>query len=578
MMNTMPAELPDIKEAKGGSGYLHRNGSFQQPRADFELEPRLVRFKQAVRNGFYREFRGLEQLDVFSECDSENLSWPRRVARLTRRLCEAQRPVVVPDERIVFTRTTRAVPLIYRPSQWQALTHGRTMHEGGVISNVCANWEMLLSQGLLGRRRVALATRERLKQNPEAVEFLDCAVETIDAVLDLARRYAAEASRRSRRGLVEILERVPAFPARSFQEALQAIRICHAVLWLGGHYHCGLGRFDQYMWPYLEKDLACGRLNINSAGQLLAEFFLSLNRDSDLYPGIQQGDNGQSLMLGGVRRDGTDAVNPLTYLVLRVARGVGMIDPKINLRVTRDTPLELLTVAAKLTEIGLGFPQYSNDDVVIPGLVAHGYDLEDARDYSVAACWEFIVPGSGMEVVNVGAVSMPAAVDQAIRSGLAAGDSFGKILTRVGTNLQSQVERLAERSARLLLPPAPYHSVLMDGCLERGFDMSNGLKYNNVGIHGACSSNAADALAAVKHFVFDERSMSAQSLLNALNTNFEQDETLRRRLFDEAPKVGNHDPRAGRPRSSRRSRRSARSRRSGAGTGAGAGPGRAGRR
>jgi formate C-acetyltransferase len=177
-------------------------------------------------------------------------------------------------------------------------------------------------------------------------------------------------------------------------------------------------------------------------------------------------------------------------------------------------------------------------------LVAHGYELADARDYSVAACWEFLIPGRGMEVVNLGAVSMPAAVDVAIRSGLAAGDSFDEILVRVSTNLRSQVARLAERSARLLLPPAPYYSVLMGGCLERGGDLSQGLKYNNFGIHGACSSNAADALAAVKTLVFEEQSVSSQSLLAALITNFEQAEALRRKLFDEAPKVGNDDARA----------------------------------
>jgi formate C-acetyltransferase len=124
---------------------------------------------------------------------------------------------------------------------------------------------------------------------------------------------------------------------------------------LRGHYHCGLGRFDQYMWPYLKKDLDLGRIDINGAEQLLAEFFLSLNKDSDLYPGIQQGDNGQSLMLGGVKRDGSSGVNGLTYMVLRVARGAGMIDPKINLRVTKDTSLDLLELAAELTQIGLGF-------------------------------------------------------------------------------------------------------------------------------------------------------------------------------------------------------------------------------
>src|SRR5208282_1490417 len=147
-----------------------------------------------------------------------------------------------------------------------------------------------------------------------------------------------------------------------------------------------------------------------------------------------------------------------------------MIDPKINLRIGKDTDPELLVLAAELTAQGLGFPQYSNDDVVIPSLVAHGYDLEDARDYTVAACWEFIIPGKGMEVVNIGAVSMPAAVDVAIRAGLATGDGFEAILDRAEAEMGRQVESSVARYRRLLLPPAPYYSVLMDGCLESGRD------------------------------------------------------------------------------------------------------------
>ena len=142
------------------------------------------------------------------------------------------------------------------------------------------------------------------------------------------------------------------------------------------------------------------------AQELLEEFFISLNKDSDLYPGVQQGDNGQSLMLGGVSAaTAATAVNPLTAMALQAARNVALIDPKINLRVNTDTDLGLLAQGVQLTRIGLGFPQWCNDEVVIPGLVAAGYDLEDARDYSVAACWEFIIPGKGMEVVNIGAVS-----------------------------------------------------------------------------------------------------------------------------------------------------------------------------
>ena len=220
-------------------------------------------------------------------------------------------------------------------------------------------------------------------------------------------------------------------------EALQALRILHAVVWMSGHYHVGLGRFDQYTWPYLRADLEAGHLDLEGAQELLAEFFIALNRDSDLYPGVQQGDNGQTIMLGGVRRDGADGVNELTWLVLRTALDTSMIDPKINLRITPDTDLHLLSLASQLTRQGLGFPQYSNDEVVIPALIAHGYAPEDARDYTVAACWEFIIPGKGMEVVNIGALSMPAAADTAIRQGLTDGDTFEGILARTSAQIKA---------------------------------------------------------------------------------------------------------------------------------------------
>jgi formate C-acetyltransferase len=445
------------------------------------------------------------------------------------------------DERIVFTRTLPSVPPIYSPEDWAQLTAGRTLHELGPVSNICADWDLLLSQGLLGRKQVALATRTRLMNESQAVEFLDSAVETIDAVLGLTARYARAARLAGREEIADILEQVPAQPARTFHEALQSLRLCQAVVWLSGNYHVGLGRFDQYMWPFLNADLQAGCLTMETAEELLAEFFISLNKDSDLYPGVQQGDNGQSLTLGGVTPTGASAVNELTHMVLRVSRDVAMIDPKINLRISAQTDLDLLSLATELTRIGLGFPQYSNDDVVIPALVSHGYDLEDGRDYVVAACWEFIIPGRGMEVVNIGAVSFPAAVDQAIRDGLSTDDDFEGILSRTAKNIDEQVQRLGEAYSRLLLPPAPYYSVFMHGCLEQGKDLSEGLKYNNFGIHGACAANATDALAAVKQFIFTDGSIGSTELLSALEANFDGYEPIRRKLAEEGEKVGNND-------------------------------------
>ena len=504
---------------------------------------RLDRMKSRVRDGEHKRFRRDTVPDVLSECDREGLSWPRRAARLVCRMCEAegQHPVIESDDRIIFLRTITTVPPIYGPQTWSQLTKDRTLHELGPISNICADWGMVLSQGLKGRRQAAAKARESVQDDPDGLEFLNCAIETIQAVLTLADTYARESRRLGRNDLADMLEHVPAHRPRCFHEALQALRILHSVVWMGGHYHVGLGRFDQYMWPYLKQDLDSGRLTLAAAEELLAEFFISLNKDSDLYPGVQQGYNGQSLMLGGTTRDGADGVNELTRMAIKVAHYTNMIDPKINLRITPQTDFSLLTLATELTRKGLGFPQYSNDAVVIPALVENGYELEDARDYAVAACWEFLIPGKGMEVVNIGAVSMPAAVDAGIRKGLCQGENFEQICQQTAEDIRVQLKNVVGAYRKLFLPPAPYYSVLMDGCLEGARDLSHGLKYNNFGVHGAGSANATDALAAVRRFVFEDESVQPQELLAALDANFEGYEPLRSKLADGGPRVGNND-------------------------------------
>jgi pyruvate-formate lyase len=501
------------------------------------MNERLNNLRSRVFNKEYKQYRQSPMPDLPAELELTHLSLMEFSSRITQKMCELEQAVILPDERIVFTRTVPSVVSFYTEEITKRLPDGTILHELGPISNICADWGMVLRQGLIGRRKVALASRERLYGDHDAIEFLDCAIETIDAVLDLVKKYSTAAEIVGRHDLVEMLNHVPAHPPRTFHEALQALRILHAMVWLSGNYHVGLGRFDQYMWPYLKADLERGRLNVKEAEELLAEFFISLNKDSDLYPGVQQGDNGQTLTVGGVTSEGLDGCNELTQMVLRVGRDVSMIDPKINLRISTQTGLDLLSLATELTQKGLGFPQYSNDDVVIPALVVHGYDLEDARNYTVAACWEFIIPGKGMEVVNIGAVSLPYTVDQAIRKGLQGGDDFDNIEQSVKDEIQLQVENVVDPYRHLFLPPAPYYSVLMEACLESGRDLSYGLKYNNFGVHGSGSSTAADALAAVRQFIFIEKSISPKQLLSGLEDNFSQDKGLQQKLFTQGPKI-----------------------------------------
>jgi hypothetical protein len=109
-----------------------------------KLTPRLAAMKKRIRAGEHHRFRDSQTIDVQSECEAEGLSWARRAARLTRRMCEAQTVVIEPDERLVFTRTVCRVPSLYSAAELQTLTAGRTLHELGPISNICADWGRVL--------------------------------------------------------------------------------------------------------------------------------------------------------------------------------------------------------------------------------------------------------------------------------------------------------------------------------------------------------------------------------------------------------------------------------------------------
>lgn len=196
---------------------------------------RLDAIKRRVRDLEHKSLRQPCAPDLLTECENGGLSWPQRAPRLVHRMCEAEQPVIYPDERIVFTRTVPNIPAIYAPEVLQQMTAGKTLHELGPISNICADWEMVLSQGLVGRQRIAQQTLSRIAADSDAVEFLECALETIDAVLDLASRYAEHARSIGKTKIAQILERVPALPPRTFHEALQSLRLMYAVVWMAGH-------------------------------------------------------------------------------------------------------------------------------------------------------------------------------------------------------------------------------------------------------------------------------------------------------------------------------------------------------
>ena len=139
-----------------------------------------------------------------------------------------------------------------------------------------------------------------------------------------------EAIKQGREDIYDLLRTVPQEGAKTFHEALQSFRILHFALWASGNYHNTIGRFDQYMLKYLEHDLQNGILDHDSALELLEEFFLSFNKDSDLYPGMQQGDNGQSMVLGGITKKGEEGFNHLSEMCLKASYELKVIDPDVS--------------------------------------------------------------------------------------------------------------------------------------------------------------------------------------------------------------------------------------------------------
>ncbi len=462
---------------------------------------------------------------------------------------EGEHPAFLDGERIALTRTVRQIPELHTAAEMDARrAAGTAFGEKGVVFNITADFAPTLRDGLgarLDEMRARLG-RARDEGDAEGIAFLENAILSAEAVLALVERYREEAAARGLGDIADVLARVPRQGARTFREALQSLRVLHYALWCEGEYHCGLGRMDQYLLPYYEADLREGRLDEDGALELLEEFFVACNRDSDLYIGVQQGDNGQSVMLGGVTRDGAPAFNALSRLCLKACGELRLVDPKINLRVDKTTPPEVFRLGTELTAKGLGFPQYANDDVVIPALERWGYAPEDARDYTVAACWEFIVPGCGMDIDNIDAVSFPGALDAALRGIVAGGavpPSFAAVEAAFLAEIQRRADALVEKYRHVEILPGPFVSVLTAGCVERARDISRGARYNNFGIHGTGISVAVDSLASVRELVFEKRLVTLPELVALLDTDFAgRPDVLA--AAKAAPKMGNADPRA----------------------------------
>lgn len=385
---------------------------------------------------------------------------------------------------------------------------------------------------------IELAIRET--NDEEKMKYGKVMLELINICLEVCEKYKSYAKEKGNTRLYNALLRVPHSGAESLYEALVFMKICIYFLRLYGCVHMTLGRFDQYMYPFYLNDKKAG-VSDEEIFEIIEEFFIALNYDTDLYHGIQQGDNGQSMVLGGFDKDGNHMYNELSEMCMKASLELSVIDPKINLRVGKNTPDELYEFGTLLTKQGLGFPQYCNDDVVVPGLVKLGYDLEDAMNYTVAACWEYIIPNCGADTPNLETMDFPCIVNKVILSKLTECDTFDELMNCVQDGVVAECDRLIDSKLHFDHVETPLLSIFVDGCIESLTDMwKNGTKYLNYGCHGAGIANAADALSAIRENVYDKNRIEKQELLDAMAANFEGYTEIRN-MLKESPKMGNND-------------------------------------
>ncbi len=437
-------------------------------------------------------------------------------------------------------------------------TPGNYFYNG--IGHVNVNYRKVLEVGYRGIIAEAKAALEKLlPECPEYVRrrnFLLAVIESCEAVIGYAHRYAelaaAEAKKAkdpARRAELEEISRVcakvPENPAESFREACQSFWFVQLLLQIESSGHSiSPGRFDQYMYPYYERDKRAGKLTVEQAQELIDCIWVKLNdinkcRDAASADGFAGYGMFQNLIVGGQNEYGMDATNDLSFLCIEASMHVPLPQPSLSIRVWNGSPQDLLLKAAALTRTGIGLPAYYNDEIIIPSIMARGLTLEDARDYCIIGCVEpqkggktdgwhdaaFFNMCRPMELV------FSNGMDRGVRIGPETGDvttftTFEQFYDAYKTQ-QSYFIRLlvnannAIDSAHAVRCPLPFESCMVDDCIGRGLSMQEGgAVYNFTGPQGFGIANNTDGLIAIRQLVFEQKKVTMAELKEALAANF----------------------------------------------------------
>ena len=476
------------------------------------------------------------------------------------------------------------------PEAWSFLRDGDCYEPVffGALYHTVQDYASVLAKGLEGiKAEIAghmaaldaanpsgIADFERRNQYEAMLIAADGLIDYARRNAELAERLAANESNTKRaaelREMARICYKVPAAPADTWWEALQSFHFLRmgTALAEGGDSHAA-GRFDQYMYPYLERELAAGTITLAGAQELLECLFLKWNeaqdcRFSEGTPGVS---NNDKITIGGVDSRGHDCTNRLSYMLLEAQAHVHLNDPNLSVRLHRDTPDALLHQALEVVRLGGGLPILVNDDAIIPALVGScGVALDDARQYADIGCQENVTDPNmtGADTngrTNAGWFNIPKPIELALYDGRNplngrqvgphSGDprtfsTMAQFVAAVRAQMEHAVamNAIANNVSDFVFAkyyPCVFHNLMHPGPRATGVDINaGGCKYNWTGALAVGTANAGDILAAIDHLIFQSGAVTWDELLAALAHDWEGAEDLRRRCLA-APKYGCDD-------------------------------------
>lgn len=451
-------------------------------------------------------------------------------------------------------------------------------------AHLAVNYQRLLKEGLVGyETRVKELLADLDLTDPDAIDkriFYKAVLTVIEGVHTFANRYSIlakelsekEADQNRKEELLKIshiCSKVPYYPADTFQEAVQSVWFIQLILQIESNGHSlSYGRFDQYMYPYYKKDKEEGKITDEEVLELLDCLWiktLTINKVRSQAHTLSSAGSPmyQNVTIGGQTVDKKDAVNDLSFLVLRSVAQTRLTQPNLTVRYHKNLNKAFYDECIEVVKLGFGMPAFNNDEIIIPSFINWGVKEEDAYNYSAIGCVETAVPGkwgyrcTGMSYINFPRVllcTMNNGVD--VTSGkrftkgygyfkdfktyeelVSAWDKTVREMTRYSVIVENAIDKASERDV-----PDILCSCLTDDCIGRGktikeggavYDFISGLQ---VGI-----ANMADSLAAIKTLVYDEKKLTQQQLWDAIMDDFtsEENQKIQQMLINEAPKYGN---------------------------------------